>query len=138
MPGLAGGRGFIDSNIILYALSDDAARSVRAREILVGGGIISVQVLNEVANVCARNLRLAIDQIDHLLASVRSFATVQPVTLATHDLGLWVARRYGFAIHDAMLIGAALEHGCDIFWTEEMQDGQVIDDRLTVRNPFAG
>jgi len=31
----------------------------------------------------------------------------------------------------------ALATGCDTLYSEDMQDGQVFEDRLTVRNPFA-
>ena len=48
-----------------------------------------------------------------------------------------LAERYQFRIYDAMIVAAALAAGCDTLWSEDMQDGLMIDDRLAIRNPFA-
>ena len=58
------------------------------------------------------------------------------VTVDTHDDALRLAQRYGFHFHDALVVASALAADCETLYTEDLQDGQVIDDRLTVRNPF--
>ena len=45
---------FVDSNIVLSLLSGDAAKADQALALLEAGGVISVQVLNEVTSVCLR------------------------------------------------------------------------------------
>jgi predicted nucleic acid-binding protein len=49
---------FFDSNVVLYLLSGDAAKADRAEALLEAGGVISVQVLNEVTSVCRRKLKM--------------------------------------------------------------------------------
>jgi len=39
-------------------------------------------------------------------------------------------------IYDALIVASALEAGCTTLVSEDMQDGRVIDGRLTIRNPF--
>jgi predicted nucleic acid-binding protein len=60
-----------------------------------------------------------------------------PLTIETHDAGLRIATQYGYHIYDALVAAAALEAECMTVYSEHMQDGQIIDGRLTIRNPFA-
>ena len=54
---------FVDTNVILYSLSDDGAKRRRALAILVDRPVLSLQVLNEAANVMRRKLGFAIPAI---------------------------------------------------------------------------
>lgn len=128
---------FFDTNVLLYLLSGDAAKADRAEAVLARGGILSVQVLNEFASVAARKLGLSYPEIREVLELVRAVCTVEPITLETHDLGLQIAERYGFSLYDALIVAAALLAGCATLYSEDLQDGQTIDGRLVVRNPFA-
>lgn len=127
---------FFDTNILLYLLSGDAARADRAEAELSAGGIVSVQVLNEFASVASRKLGMAFAEIREILAAVRACCTVVPISEETHDTGLQLAERYGLSICDAMIISSALLAGCRIVVSEDLQDGQVYEGRLTLRNPF--
>ncbi len=49
---------FFVTDVVLYLLSADAARADRAEELIAEGGMVSVQVLNEIANVARRKLQL--------------------------------------------------------------------------------
>jgi predicted nucleic acid-binding protein len=59
------------------------------------------------------------------------------LTIATHEVAFRIAARHDHRIYDELIIAAALLAGCDILCTEDMQDGHIIDRRLTIRNPFA-
>jgi predicted nucleic acid-binding protein len=129
---------FIDTNVLVYLLSTDAAKAARARELLDAGGVISVQVLNEVANVLVRKQKLPWAEVHAFMGLVHALLpTVQPLTITTHEKGLEIAERYGLSFYDAVLIAAALEAGCDVLWSEDMQDGLVIQGSLRIINPFA-
>ena len=67
-----------------------------------------------------------------MLAGISSFCEVLDLTLATHQRGLALARRYPISIDDAMIAAAALEAGCDSLFSEDFQTGQRIDGRLVV------
>jgi len=128
---------FFDTNVLLYLLSGDAAKADRAEAVLARGGTISVQVLNEFAAVASRKLGLSYAEIREVLEPVRAVCAVEPITPETHDLGLQIAERYGFSLYDALIVAAALRAGCRTLYSEDLQDGQSIDGRLVVRNPFA-
>jgi predicted nucleic acid-binding protein len=58
------------------------------------------------------------------------------LTAETHDAGLRIASKYRFAFYDALIAAAALEADCTTLYSEDFQDGQVIEGTLIVRNPF--
>ena len=127
---------FFDTNVLLYLLSGDAAKADRAEALVIVGGVISVQVLNEFASVASRKLGMSWAEIREVLDTIRAVCRVEPITLETHDRGFALSERYGFSIYDSMILASALLAGCDLVFTEDLQDGQDIDGRLTVRNPF--
>jgi predicted nucleic acid-binding protein len=59
-----------------------------------------------------------------------------PLIISTHETATKIAEDHGFEIHDALIIAAALEAGCATLYCEDLQHGQVIQGRLTIRNPF--
>lgn len=132
-----GGEDFFDTNVVLYLLSADAAKADRAEELLALGGTISVQVLNEFVAVASRKLRMSLIEVREVLAQIRAVCAVEPITIETHERALHIAERYGLAIYDALIVSAALLAGCKTLHSEDMQDGQVIERQLTIRNPFA-
>ncbi len=131
MPG-----SFFDTNVLLYVASGDLAKSDRAERLIGGGGIISVQVLNEITNVARRKMGLSWQEAHAFLALIRGLLPVEPVTIETHETGLALAERYGLSTYDAMIAAAALLADCDTLWSEDMQDNLLIDGRLRIANPF--
>lgn len=128
---------FLDTNVLLYAALQPDHRSDSARALLREGGVISVQVLNEFANLARRKLHRSWPEIRQALSALRvSCPDPRPITMATHETALALAARHGFAFYDALILAAALEAGCATLCSEDLQDGQVIEGRLTVRNPF--
>ncbi|HWK45619.1 MAG TPA: PIN domain-containing protein [Stellaceae bacterium] len=131
MPG-----SFFDSNVLIYVASSDLAKAEAAEKVIGHGGSISVQVLNEVANVARRKMRLSWAETHEFLSVLRSLLPVHSITIEIHETGLELAERYGLSTHDAMIAASALHADCDILWSEDMQDAMVLDGRLRVRNPF--
>ncbi len=130
-------RAFFDSNVLIYAMVSGDPRRERAQELVAQGGVISVQVLNELVAVTRRKMRMPWEDVIEALNSVRIlFPSPVAITIDTHREALAIAERYGYGIYDALMLAAALEARCAILYSEDMQDGQVIDGRLTVRNPF--
>ena len=130
---------FLDTNVLLYATLQPDPRSDAARALLARRGTINVQVLNEFANVASRKLRHPWPEITRTLAAIRTrCAPPLPLTPAIHEAGCAIAGRTGYHLYDALIIAAALEAGCATLFSEDLHDGQVIDGRLTIRNPFAG
>jgi predicted nucleic acid-binding protein len=127
---------FIDTNVLLYLLSDDARKADRAEDELANGGIISVQVLNEFAAIALRKLKMSIAEVREVLATIRAVCKIVPMTEETHDKGLVVAEKYGLSLYDAMIVAAALLSGSRQLLSEDMQHGQKIAGTLKIQNPF--
>lgn len=128
-------RPFLDSKVILHLLSADAAKADKAEVIVAAGGIISVQVLNEVTAVCLRKLRMPWPEIDAVLAVAKSTCEVLPLTINSHEAAVNIAKRYGLSFYDAHICAAAVLSGTDMLLSEDMQDGMLID-RVIIRDPF--
>ncbi len=126
---------FFDSNVLLYLGSVEAFKADAVDALLSDGGTISVQVLDEFASVSQRKLRRSMREIRAVLDEIRAVCDVVTATLAVHEKGLDIAERFKFSVYDSMLISAALWANCTIFYTEDLQHGQVIEG-LAIRNPF--
>jgi predicted nucleic acid-binding protein len=131
MPG-----SFFDTNVLVYIASGDPVKADRAEAIIGNGGVISVQVLNELTNVARRKMRLAWPDTRRFLSVLRRLLTVQPITVETHETGLAVAERYNLSTCDAMIVASALQADCDTLWSEDMQHGMEFKERLRIVNPF--
>ena len=126
---------FLDTNILVYA-QQTGPKATIARDLIAQGGTISVQVLNELTNVLRkkdnrswRDIELVLDDVDNALEPA------SPLTAATTRAGLALARDHGFAFFDALIIAAAIEAGCDVLYTEDLQHGRSIGG-LNIVNPF--
>jgi len=130
-------KGFFDTNVLVYIVGQEDERTAVAEALVAGGGVLSVQVLNELAAVARRKLGLTWDEVGEALAAIRVLCP-SPValTIETHEAGLRIAAQYQFHIYDALVAAAALEAGCTTLYSEDLQNGQVIDGCLTIRNPF--
>lgn len=131
------GKAFFDTNVLVYVVGQKDRRTETAEALLAGGGIISVQVLNELANVTRKKLRLSREEIDEALAAIRVLCpSPVPLTIDTHDAGRRIAAKYGYSMFDGLIAASALEAACDTLYSEDLQNGQVIEGRVTIRNPF--
>jgi len=133
---MSAGEQFFDTNVLLYLLSGDAAKADRAEELISGGGVISVQVLNEFAAVASRKLGMAWPEIREILAQLRAVCHIVPLDLETHEVGLHLAERRQLPFYDALIVASALRAGCKVLYSEDFQDGQSFERQLSVRNPF--
>ena len=126
---------FFDTNVLVYLASEDVEKADRAERLVAEGGAISVQVLNELASVARRKMRMSWPECRALLSSLQSLLEVRPLTVDTHAAGVALAERYGLSIYDSMIAAAALEAKCDVLWSEDMQHGLRIAG-LNILNPF--
>ena len=129
---------FFDTNVLVYVVGQKDERTAKAEALVASGGVVSVQVLNELASVSRRKLAMSWEEIGDALAAIRVLCpSPMPLTIDTHDAGLRIALKYGYHIYDALIAASALEAECSTLYSEDFQDGQVIENRLTVRNPFS-
>jgi len=121
-----------NTNVLLYLASSDPARADRAEKLIGAGGTIGVQVLNEIANISLRKMGVSWTETRAFLSAMRGLLPVQRLTIEIHETGLALAERYGLSTWDAMIAASALHADCDTLWSEDMQDGIVLDDRLRI------
>lgn len=127
---------FLDTNVLLYLLSADQVKAQQTQALLAKRAVISVQVLNEFANVAKRKLNMPVAEIQAILQDIRHFCQVLPLSLATHESGLVLCERYNFALYDAMIVASSLEAKSAVLWSEDFQHGLQVNEKLTINNPF--
>jgi predicted nucleic acid-binding protein len=130
------GSAFLDSNVLIYAFTDDA-RAVRAQQLLGRSPIISVQCLNEFTHVARRKLGMSWPQLRGAISDLRALCRpVLGLNEQSFSEALRIAERHGLSIFDSSIIASALHAGCETLWSEDMQHGMMIDRRLRIANPF--
>jgi predicted nucleic acid-binding protein len=130
-------RAFLDTNVFVYAIVLGDPRSERAQELISEGGRVSVQVLNEFAAVARRKSNMPWAELRLALKNIKTLCPDPlPIRVDTHHEALVVAEKYGYRIYDSLIVASALEARCTILYSEDMRDGQVIEQQLTIRNPF--
>lgn len=128
---------FLDTNVLIYAVGKNDPRASKAEALLAGGGIVSIQSLNEFVSVARRKLDMPWKDVTEFWDLICVLCpNPVPISLDTHRGALAIAEKYGYSIYDALIASAALEAGCKTLFSEDLQDGQIINRQLTIRNPF--
>jgi predicted nucleic acid-binding protein len=134
-------RAFLDTNILVYALVQRAdattdRRTETAENLLLAGGVVSVQVLTEFADVVSRKHGKSWQIVAEMLEGIEVLCgPAIPLTSETHKSALAVSKRYSFRIHDSLILAAAAQAGCATVYTEDLQHGQTIES-VKIINPF--
>ncbi len=129
-------RAFADTNIIVYAQSDDDTKTATAIKLLEAGQVISAQVVNETVATLTRKYGFSLPDAHQVATSLLVACEVVPVDAATIREAIRLTTRYQLSHWDSLIVSAALLAGCDTLHSEDMQHGLVIEERLTVVNPF--
>ena len=130
------GKIFIDTNIVIYALGQGSTKAHLAAPLFIDSPFISTQALSETANVASKRLALPVSEIRKLIFTLEAMCRVEIISLVTIHTALKVRERYSFSWYDSLIVAAALEAGCDILYSEDMQNSQLIDGRLRIVNPY--
>jgi predicted nucleic acid-binding protein len=127
---------FFDTNVLLYFFSESGQRTLTAENLLLEGGIVSVQVLNEFVSVARGKLGMSWNEI-RIARDKALILCPNPVSLTEgiHRSAVEISARYGYQIYDALILAAAMQAGCTAVYTEDMQHGQTMGN-LTIVNPF--
>lgn len=135
-------REFVDANVLVYAFDSSAGRKqTLAKQLLErlwesGTGCVSVQVLQEFFVTVTRKVAKPLS-IDEASDRVREFVTWKVFAPNADDVlgAVEIQKQAQISFWDAMVVLAAAESGCDVLWTEDLQDGQLLRG-VRVRNPF--
>ena len=135
-------RGFLDTNVLVYWLQD-SERAKTVDVLLERRCVISVQVLNELANVMRKKSPMNWAELTALSQSLTKICEVRDLTFNTHQLAVALAERYQFKIYDANIVAAAAQANCTVLYSEDMQHGLSIKiptqfggGSMSIKNPF--
>jgi predicted nucleic acid-binding protein len=134
---------FIDTNIFLYTFDPAVPEKARHCENLIASslenrnGVISFQVVQEFLNAAFRRLSppLTLAAAEQYLAmTLRPLLVVQS-SYSLYAQALTLLGRYSLSWYDSLIVAAAIESGCRILYTEDLQHNQKFGD-LIVKSPF--
>jgi predicted nucleic acid-binding protein len=132
-------RVFLDTNVIIYLYSEDENEKRDAIYKCVNNNrcITSTQALNEASNVWLKKYSLDKNQIIEYLDGVEIVCDeILLIQRKTINQALNIKECYGFSYYDSLMLASALEGNCQIIFTEDMNDGQIIENTLKIVNPF--
>ncbi|WP_221394453.1 PIN domain-containing protein [Dyadobacter sp. NIV53] len=127
---------FIDSNIILYLLDKDNSKKEIAEKIMAGSPFLNAQVLVEVGNVCKRKFSYSKIDVLNIWSDLINDSIFVNIEETTMKYAIELIKRYDFQLFDSIIVASALESNCALLFSEDMQHGMVVEERLTIINPF--
>ncbi len=127
---------FLDSNIIIYLVDNLHEKHDTAEMLLAEIPYINAQVLVEVGNVCKRKLCYTKHEVCELWYKLMSHCQLASIEENTIAEAIYLTQRYDFQLFDAIIVSSALEAGCTILFSEDMQHQLVVEGKLTIINPF--
>lgn len=130
-------RFFADTNVAIYTLDGNEQKRRQALAVMRRHPVISTQVVNEFLNVLMGKSKLERAEAYRLARVLMRRCEVVSVSPEIAEQAMTLGERYQLGHWDSVIVSAALASGCDTLYSEDMQDGQVFEGRLTVKNPFA-
>lgn len=138
------GKFFLDTNIFVYSFDNDAPQKQQsARQLIKTAlssqqGIISSQVVQEFLNVAQRKF---VKPMSFAEARIYLNTVLRPLcqhfpSLSFYEKALLLREETGYSFYDSLIVSAAIESGCKIVVSEDMQDGRTVQG-VTIFNPFA-
>jgi len=137
------GKFFLDTNVVVYTFDDkDAAKRDRARALVAAAlaesrCVISYQVAQEFLNAALRKFVKPLTNADaerYLRVVLEPLCTVFSSMELFHQ-AIDISGRWKYPFYDALVIASALQAGCSILYSEDLQHGQKIGD-VRILNPF--
>ena len=127
---------FLDSNILVYLMDKDMEKKKKVASFMTDFHIISTQVIAENVNACLKSLKLSKEKsYNHGLELLEKFNVVMLNPSTFHSVFM-ISNKYQLSWWDSLIVASALENNCEILYSEDMQDGLVIESKLTIINPF--
>ena len=130
---------FWDTNVLVYCYDkNQSERKVKAQALSLElpDIMISTQVMNELAFVLSKKQGLDWNKVAGVLQEVSENFTIYTNTVETIIKATGIAKKYLFSFYDSLIVASALEAGCNILYSEDLHDGQVIENSLRIINPF--
>lgn len=130
---------FLDTNIIIYCYSNsEIEKQTIARSLFerYDSLFISKQVINEMTNILFKKFKLESYQVENTIIEISKIVNTYDFNLDTQVKAIQLKNNYNLQYYDALIIATALENNCKILFSEDMQNNLIIENKLTIINPF--
>jgi predicted nucleic acid-binding protein len=131
-------RVFVDTNVLVYLYSEDeqTKQMVAINVLEQFHCITSTQALNEFCSVCLRKLKIPSKIVWNSIKEIIDECELCYVNTETVEKALMLHDKYGYTYYDCLILASALFNDCNCLFSEDMQNGQIIEGILTIKNPF--
>lgn len=131
-------RAFIDTNLLIYSISTEEKKANAVEQLLLKpfDFVLSTQVINEFVHTCLRKNLLPLSDIRHIVEDLLLFFELVTIEEATIAIAFELKENHHFSWYDALILASALESDCALLFSEDMQHGMVIGNKMTIQNPF--
>lgn len=128
---------FVDSNIVLYALDNATFKNAIAINLIKKRPVISTQVVLESVNICLKKFKFSKETAYQHGQNLLETCSLVLIDQATLLLAFKISIQYQYSNWDSLIISSALQHNCNVLYSEDLQNNQVIENKLTIINPFS-
>jgi predicted nucleic acid-binding protein len=131
-------KAFIDTNVFayLYSRTEPEKQKLAQESVDKYDCVVSTQVLNEFCNVCIRKLGKTVDEVQKALDEITDVCSVFIIKPEQAKYALYLHKKYRYNFFDCLMLSAAIQTGCKYIFSEDMQDGQIIENSLIIKNIF--
>lgn len=132
---------FFDTNVLVYMqdasdlVKQQKARSLLSTHLSNGSAVISTQCLQEFYNVLANKMKQDKIQTKQIMHSLSENIPVVQVTPTLIENGIDISINTQFSLWDSLMLSAASFAKCTVLYSEDMNDGQVVNG-VKIQNPF--
>ena len=132
------GKAFLDTNLFVYmqSSSDINKKELSFKALESFDCMVSTQVLNEFCNIAVKKLNMKPEQVEKILFAIENTCEIAVITFETIKKALRIKEKYGYSYYDSLILSSALEYDNKYLFSEDMKDGQIIDNCLEIVNIF--
>jgi len=135
---------FLDTNILVYLFDKSEKEKQTSVKKLVEDHLpqtrmfVSIQVINEFINVTGKKISSPISpsKQKEIIEFINDIFIITPLILNTTLSALEISQRYKFSFWDSLIISSALENKCSVLYSEDMQNGLSINNKIKIVNPL--
>lgn len=130
---------FLDTNVFVYLYSEDEPdKRNKVLDILKQHNCnTSTQVLNELCHVCLKKLNKSAEEINLAVEEIYNECNLSLVDIIIIKKALSLHKKLGYSYYDCLIIASALACNCKYLFTEDLSNGQMIENKLNIMNIFA-
>ena len=131
-------KAFLDTNILVYAFTSNEPEKKETALSLFDSclPVISTQVIREFSNVLLKKTDYKSEVIKTVIGDITSVSEITLEDISYIEYAIDLHEQYGYSFYDSLILSSALKSNCSILVSEDFQNGQILDNRLRIHNPF--